>query len=86
MNWSNVEDDEMVCSSCDQPKNKLFAKKSKLVGGATLFMCQTCLDNGYEPRWAIILAGRTAGVASIRQYIIQGLYVGEKISASEIVT
>lgn len=78
-------ENELVCSSCDRPKNKLFPVKSTLVSGMTLYMCKTCLDKGYEPRWAIIMAGRTLGVQPIRRFIINHLYEGEKISASEVI-
>ncbi len=81
-----MNEDEVVCSSCDQPKAQLFAQKSKLVANATLFMCQSCLDKGYEPRWAIILAGRTMGVGAIRPYIVNNLYLGDQIKAKEVIS
>lgn len=81
-----MNEDEVVCSSCDQPKAQLHAQKSKLVTNATIYMCQTCLEKGFEPRWAIILAGRTLGIKIIRPYIVNNLYIGDQIRAKEVIS
>jgi hypothetical protein len=39
----------------------------------------------YEPRWVIILAGRQKGADHVRDHIVKNLYVGNKISAEEII-
>lgn len=75
--------EELVCSSCEKPKNKLFAKKSRLVG-SQLYMCQSCIDQGYEPRWAIILASRSFGPDFVKSYIKNRKYEGEEILAQEV--
>jgi hypothetical protein len=48
-------------------------------------MCQTCIDEKYEPRWVIILAGRQKGSEFVRDYIIKRRYFGKPISAEEII-
>jgi hypothetical protein len=38
----------------------------------------------YEPRWVIILAGRQYGSDLVKTYVIDHLYHGEEISATEL--
>jgi hypothetical protein len=75
----------MRCSSCDKAKAELFPRKSALLRGMTLYMCRSCLDNGLEPRWVIILAGRRDGTDYVRDYIVKNRYVGETIKAEELI-
>jgi hypothetical protein len=75
----------MRCSSCDQPKQKLFPKESSLIRGVTLYLCRTCIDKKMEPRWTIILAGRRDGPDSVRDFIVKQRYLGKKIEAEEII-
>lgn len=75
----------MVCSSCNKQKNTLTPKKSSIVHGVTLLMCQSCLENSYEPRWAIILGGRQKGPESVRDYVLKRRYLGDTISAEELI-
>ena len=75
----------MLCYSCGKSKNELHPKKSSIMNGIQLFMCQSCIDAKYEPRWVIILAGRQNGAESVREYIIKRLYVGRPISAEELI-
>lgn len=80
----------MKCSSCGQQKKDLSAKPSALIGGMRLFMCNTCIEKGYEPRYLVILYMRShregAGKKNkAKKYIADRLYVGEEIKASEIV-
>ena len=53
--------------------------------GIQLFMCQMCIDAGYEPRWVIILAGRQKGPDKVRKHIINRLYLGKAITAEELI-
>jgi len=55
------------------------------LSGMQLFLCQSCLDLKYEPRWVVILAGRQKGPEYVREHIVKNLYVGNKISAEEII-
>jgi len=73
------------CSSCDKAKAELRPKKSQLLPGVNLLMCQTCIDKKYEPRWVIILSARRYGKDSVRKYINSRLYAGKPILAEEIV-
>jgi hypothetical protein len=47
-------------------------------------MCQTCIDAKYEPRWVIVLAGRSKGADSVKDFIIKRRYVGNDILANEL--
>ena len=53
--------------------------------GVMLYLCQLCIDNRYEPRWVIILGGRQNGAESVRDYILKRRYVGNPISAEELI-
>jgi hypothetical protein len=75
----------MLCSSCGIQKNELQPKKSDIINGVTLFMCQMCIDSKFEPRWVIILGGRQKGPAEVREYIVKRHYVGKTISAEELI-
>jgi hypothetical protein len=75
--------DKVLCYSCNKTKNKLSVKKSALFQ-INLLMCETCVSSKFEPRWAIILAGRQFGSDAVRDFILKKRYVGEEISASEL--
>jgi NMD protein affecting ribosome stability and mRNA decay len=75
----------MLCSSCGKQKNELQPKKSDIISGVTLYMCQTCLESKFEPRWVVILGGRQNGPETVRDYIIKRRYVGNTISAEELI-
>jgi hypothetical protein len=75
-----------TCSSCRAQKNVLHAKPSALLPGINLFMCQSCIDQDHEPRWTIILAGRSGGFGRISAYIIEKRYTGKPILAEEIIS
>ena len=75
----------MLCSSCGGQKNELQPKKSDIINGVTLFMCQACIDSKFEPRWVIILGGRQKGPLEVRDYIVKHRYVGKTISAEELI-
>jgi len=75
----------MLCFSCSKPKQTLTPVKSSLLSGIQLFLCQSCIDLKFEPRWVIILAGRQKGADYVREHIVKNLYVGNKISAEEII-
>lgn len=53
--------------------------------GIQLFMCQTCIDSKFEPRWVIILGGRQKGPQVVREYIVKRLYIGKTITAEELI-
>ena len=75
--------DKVLCYSCNKTKNKLNVKKSSLFQ-INLLMCETCINSRFEPRWAVILAGRQFGPDAVREIILKKRYVGNEISASEL--
>lgn len=75
--------EKILCYSCNKPKNQLNAKKSALLP-ITLLMCETCISSKFEPRWVIILSGRQNGAESVRDFVLKKRYVGDDISASEL--
>lgn len=77
--------DEMLCYSCSKPKANLALKKSFLLPGVNLLMCQSCIDSKFEPRWTIILSGRKNGPDHVREFIIRHRYVGREITATELI-
>jgi hypothetical protein len=75
--------EKILCYSCNKTKNKLNAKKSVLLP-ISLLMCETCITSKFEPRWLVILAGRQNGAESVREFILKKKYIGNDISASEL--
>jgi NMD protein affecting ribosome stability and mRNA decay len=74
---------KILCYSCNKNKHKLNAKKSSLLP-INLLMCETCINAKLEPRWVIILAGRSSGSDHVREFVLKKRYLGEEISASEL--
>lgn len=75
----------MKCQSCGKQKQSVSPKKSAIFGGATFLVCDTCRDRKYEPRHFIIIVGRSKGPQAVREQINKRLYVGEEITASELI-
>jgi hypothetical protein len=75
--------EKILCYSCSKTKNQLNAKRSTLLP-INLLMCETCITSKFEPRWLIILAGRSNGADYVRDYVLKKRYVGNEISASEL--
>jgi len=75
---------KQICQSCDKQKNELHVRKSRLIPGIRLILCQSCIDNKFEPRWIIILHGRQRGAYSVEEYITRHRYVGTEIKAIEL--
>jgi hypothetical protein len=75
----------VVCSSCKAAKAELHPKKSRLMPGMTLYLCNQCAKGKFEPRYIIILYGRSNGAESVSEYIKNHRYVGEPILAKELV-
>jgi hypothetical protein len=75
--------EKILCYSCSKTKNQLNAKRSSLLP-INLLMCETCITSKFEPRWLIILAGRSNGPDYVRDYVLKKRYVGNEISASEL--
>lgn len=81
----------MICTSCNKPKAQLKQKKSKVLPGVPMYLCQDCLDNKREPRGFLILAGREAAargenpVDTLSYWIKAHRYLGEAITLRELV-
>lgn len=75
--------DKVLCYSCNKTKSKLNVKKSILFN-INLLMCESCIESELEPRWVIILAGRQNGADSVKTFILKRKYLGDEISASEL--
>lgn len=81
----------MVCSSCDKQRANLSTKKSRLMPGMTLFMCEECIKAKREPRYVIVLSARDAlrvkdmvRFSLVGEYIRSRRYVGDDILGREI--
>jgi NMD protein affecting ribosome stability and mRNA decay len=76
--------DKILCYSCSIAKNKIRAIKSRLIPNINLMLCDSCISYGYEPRWAIVIAGRQNGSDLVKDYVLSKKYIGEEIVASEL--
>lgn len=81
----NLNQNSMVCTVCQKQKHQLKSKKSKLMPNLQMYVCASCFENKYEPRWLIILVGQSEGVESIQNYIVNRRYVGNEISALDLI-
>ena len=75
--------EKILCYSCNKTKAKLDVKKSTLLP-INLLMCETCISSKFEPRWVVILAGRSNGADYVREFVLKKRYLGNEISASEL--
>lgn len=76
--------DKILCYSCKKTKNKLSVKKSTLMP-INLFMCDSCISDKLEPRWVVILSGRQNGIDAVRDVVTKRRYLGDVISAEELI-
>jgi hypothetical protein len=75
--------EKILCYSCNKNKNKLNLKRSSLLP-INLLLCETCIVSKMEPRWVIILSGRQLGSEYVREFVVKRRYIGNEISASEL--
>lgn len=81
----------MLCTSCNKQKAQLKQKKSKVLPGVPMYLCQDCLDNKREPRGFIVLAGRQASgkgenPVDVLAFWIKGeRYLGDPITLRELI-
>lgn len=75
--------EKILCYSCNKSKNKLNLKRSSLLP-INLLMCETCITTKLEPRWVVILAGRQNGADVVKDHVLKKRYIGNDISASEL--
>lgn len=79
-----MEGRRVKCYSCGKQKNELHPKKSEILDGVTSLMCASCIESKYEPRWLIVLASRSKGTDSVKEFIVKRRYVGPDILANEL--
>ena len=75
--------DKVLCYSCNKTKNKLTMKRSTIIS-INLLLCESCISSKFEPRWLIILAGRQQGSELVREFVLKKRYIGNEITASEL--
>ena len=75
--------EKILCYSCNKNKNQLNLRRSSLLP-INLLICETCVSLKFEPRWVVILAGRQIGSDYVKDFVIKKRYVGNEISASEL--
>ena len=73
------------CMSCGKQRDNLIPTNSELLPIMLLNMCKTCIRNGYEPRFVIVLKARADGINTVKTYLEEHKYVGEDITALELV-
>ena len=75
--------EKILCYSCNKSKNKLDVRRSSLLP-INLLVCESCTSAKLEPRWVVILAGRSNGSDYVKEFIIKRKYLGNEITASEL--
>ena len=77
----------LSCTVCRKHKASLRPRKSSLMPGMQMFLCNSCFEGKFEPRFAVILVARdkNRGLQEVRKYIRGHLYHGDKITADELV-
>jgi hypothetical protein len=71
------------CAVCKKNKFQLRNRKSKL-NGQTMFVCNDCFANKYEPRWLIIITAQDEGIESVQDFLVNHRYVGDEIPAVDL--
>ena len=75
----------ITCASCNRQRNSLTDTPSGLLPGMRFLLCTDCITKGYEPRWAVIMAGQQFGNDHVRKHVSKKLYVGESIALEEVI-
>lgn len=74
----------MLCSVCKRNRDNVTPKSSDLMPSIRLFLCGECLEAGKEPRYIIVLVARGGESTSVKPYIKDHRYVGDPITAKEM--
>jgi hypothetical protein len=75
----------VICQCCGKQKQSVTPKKSTLIAGNTILVCDLCRERKYEPRHIIVIVGRSKGPQAVREHINKRLYAGDEITASELI-
>ncbi len=73
------------CASCGKQRFELAQVSSRLLPGMKFLMCNNCQDQGFEPRWAVVMAGQQFGSDVVKQHVLNHRYIGDKITLEEVV-
>ena len=78
---------DLRCTVCRRHRARLRPRKSKLMPGMAMFLCNECFEAKREPRFAVIMVARDPeqGLVAVRDYIRNHRYFGDKIKAEELV-
>lgn len=74
----------MNCQSCGEPRNKLHKVQSRLVESMELYLCTDCKKEKFEPRWLVVLAGRSYGADAVEEVVTKRKYIGREIELKEL--
>lgn len=86
---STSQNDNMICTVCRQQKFQLRTRKSRVMEELPLYLCNECFVNKKEPRFAIIMVGRSRlkqnlGLGPVEDVIKHHRYVGEEILVKDL--
>lgn len=76
---------EWICTSCQKQKHHLRSRPSKLKPDTMIYLCETCFKNNFEPRWIVMMVGRSEGFDAIKGYVKPQRYIGEPIRLEDMV-
>lgn len=74
----------MNCQSCGAQRNKLHKVQSRLIKSMELYLCTDCKKAKYEPRWLVVLAGRSYGAEAVEEIVTKRKYLGKEIELKEL--
>jgi len=74
----------MKCQSCDQHRQKLNKTQSRLIPSMEIYLCNDCKKGKYEPRWLVVLAGRSFGAEAVEEVVSKRRYKGDEIALKEL--
>ena len=72
-----------ICSLQRNPTN-IVLRESRLLKGYKMMVCRSCDARNLEPRHLIIIVGRQKGYQHVLEYIEEHRYIGEPITAKEL--
>ena len=78
------------CAVCRAPKFQLRRRKSVLIPGMQLFLCNDCFESKREPKFAIILRARELvqqgeSLKEVEAFLRDYRYVGDEIKATDLI-
>lgn len=74
----------MNCQSCNEQRNKLHRVKSALIPSMEINICSDCKSSKMEPRWIVVLAGRSHGAEHVQEVVTKRRYKGREIELKEL--